>query len=62
MEEVAGKTPWIEITGFHCSRLWPDYLHIVDLALAPEAAASAAQLPWQRLWAVPRTLNARKEP
>ena len=24
-------------------RIWPDYLHVVELALAPDAAASAAR-------------------
>ena len=44
--EKAARSPWVLISGFHISRVWGDYLHIVDLALAPEAAASA---PW-RAW------------
>ena len=42
LKDVAGVTPWVTLEGFDISRLWPDFLHIVDLAIAPEASASAA--------------------
>ena len=42
VKEVAGVTPWTAVEGFHVSRMWPDFLHVVDLAIAPESAASAA--------------------
>ena len=41
----AAKSPWILLAGMHVSIIHPDFLHIVDLALAPDAAASAAWLP-----------------
>ena len=31
------------LPGMTVERVWPDYLHVVDLALAPDAAASAAR-------------------
>ena len=44
--QKAARSPWVLIPGFHVSRVWGDYLHIVDLALAPEAATSVAWLAW----------------
>ena len=39
----ASKSPWILLAGMTVRRIHPDYLHIVDLAIAPDCAASAAQ-------------------
>ena len=39
-----GRSPWLLIPGMHSTRVWGDWLHVVDLALAPESAASATQL------------------
>ncbi|CAJ1459451.1 unnamed protein product [Effrenium voratum] len=46
-------TPWVRLPGFHVQMLSNDYLHITDLALIPDAAASAlveltsTDLVWQ---------------
>ena len=37
------KSAWILLPGISNTRIWPDYLHVVDLSLAPDAAASAAR-------------------
>ena len=34
-----GSTPWVAIPGFAVERIWDDWLHIVDLAIAPDACA-----------------------
>ena len=39
------NSPWLLCPGMTAKRVWPDYLHVVDLALAPDAAASAARQP-----------------
>ncbi|CAE7351165.1 unnamed protein product [Symbiodinium sp. CCMP2592] len=48
-----GSTPWLAIPGFAVERIWDDWLHIVDLAISPDACASAlleltksANSPW----------------
>ena len=40
----AAESPWILLAGISITRIYPDLLHILDLALAPDAAASAAWL------------------
>ena len=35
---------WLRLPGFHVDRIFLDWLHLVDLALTPEASASVAQL------------------
>ena len=42
--ENAARSPWILLPGLSIDRVWPDFLHVVDLSLAPEAAASATHL------------------
>ena len=37
------RSAWLLLPGMTVERVWPDYLHVVDLALAPDAAASAAR-------------------
>ncbi|CAE7256113.1 unnamed protein product [Symbiodinium sp. CCMP2592] len=48
---LIARSPWAYVGGVSLSRIWPDLLHILDLALSPEAAASALtataeQSPW----------------
>ena len=38
--KAARHSPYVLLPGISMQRIWTDYLHIVDLALAPEAAAS----------------------
>ena len=40
--EKCGPNPWVSLPGFALERIWEDYLHVVDLALSPDACASAA--------------------
>ena len=40
IREKCGANPWVQIPGFAVERIWEDYLHVVDLALAPDACAS----------------------
>ena len=35
-----GYSPWIALPGFAVERIWEDWLHLVDLAIAPDACAS----------------------
>ena len=42
--EKCGPNPWAHIPGFAVDRIWEDYLHVVDLALAPDACASASRV------------------
>ena len=42
----AAKSPWILLAGISITRVFPDLLHILDLSLAPDAAAPDARLPW----------------
>ena len=42
----AARSPWILLAGISITRIFPDLLHILDLSLAPDAAASDAWLPW----------------
>ena len=46
--------PRFVLRGISMKRIWPDYLHIVDLALAPEAAASD---PWLHYFVVQPQIN-----
>ena len=41
--EKISRSAWLLLPGMTVERIWPDYLHVVDLALAPDAAASAAR-------------------
>ena len=41
---AARRSPYLLLPGISMGRIFPDYLHIVDLALAPEAAASDSLL------------------
>ena len=38
------SNPWVRVPGFHPSMIIYDWLHVLDLALVPDAAASAARL------------------
>jgi len=38
---VNGLTPYTTAPGWDCWRLWLDWMHIFDLALTPDAIASA---------------------
>lgn len=38
------NNPWIRAPGFHPSMLTYDWLHVLDLALIPDAAASVSRL------------------
>ena len=40
----ASNSPWIRIPGFHPSMIVYDWLHVLDLSLIPDAAASVASL------------------
>ena len=44
----AQRSPFLLLPGLSASRVWPDILHVLDLSLAPEAAACVA---WQQLQA-----------
>lgn len=40
MENGCAPNPWIRLPGFDVQRVLLDWLHVVDLALSPEASAS----------------------
>lgn len=44
MESRCHMNPWIRIPGFHIELILTDWLHIVDLAITPEVAASVLWL------------------
>ena len=42
VSDKCGSNPWVRIPGFHPSMVIYDWLHVLDLALIPDAAASVA--------------------
>ena len=38
--EVHGDTPWTNLPGFDPWRIYPDVLHVLDLAVTPDSIAS----------------------
>ena len=36
--------PWVQLPGWHIDLIYEDWLHITDLALVPDAAASVSCL------------------
>ena len=43
IEATTKRNPWVRYPGFHPSMVWYDILHVYDLTLIPDAAAS---VPW----------------
>lgn len=38
------NNPWVQLPGWHVDCIYEDWLHVVDLALVPDAAASVPGL------------------
>lgn len=41
IERTCRANPWVRLPGFHASMVWYDFLHVFDLTIQPDAAASA---------------------
>ncbi len=47
IEKISRRNAWVQLPGFHTDMLCYDLLHVFDLTLVPDAAAS---VPWLHMW------------
>ena len=60
IERVAGVQTWIRIPGFHIEFLQHDLLHVCDLTIIPECAASALyELVQEHVWGPGKAVDQR---
>ena len=60
IERVAGVQTWIRIPGFHIDFLQHDLLHVCDLTIIPECAASALyELVQEHVWGPGKAVDQR---